>query len=235
MWVDIKRHVELLIIRHGLYPESRVRRTYQMELEAWESRGGRLPLPSLLKQRVVLAHAREFGLRTFVETGTYWGAMVDACKHAFTRIYSIELQRDFYLRARRKFARYPHVKVLHGDSAAVLPGVLAEVSEGALFWLDAHYSAGLTARGPADTPALQELELIWAHPVKGHLILVDDARLFAGTGGWPALSFLSGRAATLGWSCEVEDDIVRFTRGSSPGAAIPETRDGDPRTLGTES
>ena len=210
MSLGIKQRVELLIIHHGLYPESRVRNTYEKELEDWESRGNPLPLPNLLKQRVVLEYGRQFGLHTLVETGTYWGAMVEACKDAFTRIYSIELQKDFYCRARKKFAPYRHVKILHGDSAALLPGLLADISEGALFWLDAHYSGGLTAKGQMETPAMRELELIWSHQVKRHIILVDDARLFDGTHDYPTLSFLSRRAALSGWSCQVKDDIIRL-------------------------
>jgi hypothetical protein len=210
MSIGIKQRVELLIIRHGLYPESRVRNTYQRELEDWESRGRPLPLPHLLKHRVVLECARQSGTHTLVETGTYWGTMVEAGRDAFTRIYSIELQKAFYCRAKRKFAPYPHVKVLHGDSAALLPGVLAELSERALFWLDAHYSGGMTAKGQVETPISKELDLIWPHPIKGHIILVDDARLFDGTHGYPTVSFLSERAALLGWSCEVKDDIIRF-------------------------
>src|SRR5437016_13595570 len=137
MSIGIIQDVKLLIIYHNLYPEFRVRKYYQSEFDVWESRGNPLPLPSLLKQRVVLDYARQFELHTLVETGTLWGAMVEACKDAFTRIYSIELQKAFYCRARRRFARYPHVKLLHGDSAALLPEVLAELSEKALFWLDA--------------------------------------------------------------------------------------------------
>ncbi len=210
MSISIKQRVTLLIIGHNLYPESRVRNTYQKELEDWESKGNPLPLPHLLKHRAVLEYAREFGIHTLVETGTYWGTMVQAGRDAFTRIYSIELQKAFYCRARKRFARHPHVKLLHGDSSALLPGVLRELSEPALFWLDAHYSGGLTARGAIEAPTLRELELIWSHPIKDHIILVDDARCFDGTGGYPRLSLVSERATVQGWSCEAKDDIIRL-------------------------
>jgi hypothetical protein len=158
---------------------------------------------------MVLGHGRQFGLRILVETGTYLGAMVDACKDAFTRIYSIELDEGFYRRARRRFARFPHVKLLCGDSGAVLPTVLQQISERCLFWLDAHYVEGLR-KGLTECPLLQELELIGSHPVRGHVVLIDDARFFQGRGDWPSLATLAEVAGSYGWACEVHDDVVRL-------------------------
>lgn len=213
---DVKEFVTRAMIRYDLYPESRTRPGLQTELEEqreledWQSRGKPLPLPHVLKQHTVLEYARQFDLRTLVETGTYFGAMVDACKEAFTCIYSIELQKNFHCGAKRKFARYPHVKLFHGDSGTILPRVLEQVSESSLFWLDAHYSGWLTAKSSVETPVLRELELIWSHPVSGHVVLIDDARLFDGTRDYPTLSRVAELAAFQGWSCEVRDDIIRL-------------------------
>jgi hypothetical protein len=136
---ETKRSLELSIIRHDLYPDRWLVSRYAREVEGWESRGKSLPLPSVQKQRIVIEHASRFRLRILVESGTYFGAMVEACKDAFEKTYSIESQEAFFRRAQKRFARFPHVRLLHGDSAAILGTVLEEISEECLFWIDAHY------------------------------------------------------------------------------------------------
>jgi len=95
----------------------------------------------------VLQYARQFDLRVLVETGTYLGEMVDAMRTAFGRVYSIELDQELYWRAVQRFAGRGSVTIVQGDSSKVLPQLLAELAEPVLFWLDGHYSAGVTAKG----------------------------------------------------------------------------------------
>lgn len=145
------------------------------EVRAWQKNGRVGPLPSLLKQALVKDYARRFSIRTFVETGTYLGTMVDATKDTFSRILSIELDQALYERAAKRFARYANVSILLGDSGDVLQDVLATVTVPCLFWLDAHFSGGITVRGNLDTPVLQELEHMLTHKVAEHVVLIDDA------------------------------------------------------------
>jgi len=56
----------------------------------WILRGRPERSPHLLKQKVVREYCQRFGLKTLVETGTYYGEMVVAMKRRFDRIYSIE-------------------------------------------------------------------------------------------------------------------------------------------------
>ena len=62
--------------------------------------------------------------------------------------------------------------------AARKAGVLEPVFMTALFWLDGHYSGGETAKGDADSPLREELEAIGRHPIKTHVIPIDDVRSF---------------------------------------------------------
>jgi hypothetical protein len=52
-----------------------------------------------------------------------------------------------------------------------------------------------------------------AHPVRGHVVLIDDARLFDGTAGYPALSELRSwiQRERPGSEVQIEDDIIRCT------------------------
>jgi hypothetical protein len=93
-----------------------------------------------------------------------------------------------------------------------LPELLARVHEPALFWLDGHYSGGLTARGAKDTPLLEEIEAIAHHGVPGHVVLIDDARCL-GQGDYPTLEVLERALRTLPGieRIEVAADMVRAT------------------------
>jgi len=46
----------------------------------WKLRGEPIRSPHLLKQRTVREYAQRYGLRVLVETGTYYGEMVDAMR-----------------------------------------------------------------------------------------------------------------------------------------------------------
>jgi hypothetical protein len=129
----------------------------------------------------------------FVETGTHIGKTVLAAHNAgFKRIYTIELADHFYADAVKKFAGYPGIKCIHGDSSKKLKEVLAELDERAVFWLDGHWSMGDTARGDKDVPLCEELESIANHHIKNHILLIDDIRLFGDKSeavtGWHTLS-----------------------------------------------
>lgn len=186
-------------------------RRQEREVALWRARGARPPLPHRLKQEVLAEIARRHGLELLVETGTYHGDMVAALAGRFRRVWSIELGLELYRAARARFRGLAHVRILHGDSARVLPEVLAEVDRPALFWLDGHWSAGSTAKGERDTPVVAELDLILAHPVARHAILVDDARHFTGQGDYPRLDEVRARVerARPGTRFELADDILR--------------------------
>src|SRR5579871_6432866 len=90
----------------------------------WQLRGRPIRSPHLLKQRTVREYAERFQLRTLVETGTYYGEMVATMKKRFRRIYSIEFDPKLARRAVKRFARYPHIQILEGDSQQVVPQLL---------------------------------------------------------------------------------------------------------------
>jgi hypothetical protein len=78
--------------------------------------------------------------------------MVEAMKDVFEQIYSIELSRDLYEKAMKRFTGVTHIRLIRGDSGKELGRVVNEIDRPALFWLDGHYSAGVAAKGEKDTP-----------------------------------------------------------------------------------
>jgi hypothetical protein len=150
----------------------------------WILRGRPERSPHLLKQIVVRTYGASFGLKTLVETGTYYGEMVAAMKSRFDHIYSIEFVPELAERATRKFARYPHIRIFCGDSRVEMPKVLALLHGPALFWLDAGYYGWVGQQGDQQRLSA-ELEMILSHPFP-HVILLDDARGLTGRDGIPS-------------------------------------------------
>jgi len=96
-----------------------------------------------------------------------------------------------------------------------MPTVVNQLTTPALFWLDGHYSGGLTAQGDSDTPISAELTAILTSPCKTHVILIDDARCFDGNNGYPYLEDLLKTVREKSNYCiEVSTDIIRLTPDS---------------------
>jgi hypothetical protein len=178
----------------------------------WKLRGQPVRSPHLLKQRAVREYARRYGLRTLIETGTYYGEMIAAVKSDFERVYSIEFDAELARRAARRFAGDPRVCILEGDSQKALPELLKSISEPALFWLDAGYWGWAElARDPERLSV--EVEAALSHPVKGHVVLMDDARMLDGRNGAPTFEELRARIAARfpDRRVELRHDIIRIT------------------------
>jgi hypothetical protein len=134
-----------------------------------------LPSSPRVKVLALRRYARAYGATVFVETGTATGQTTGLVADLFQRCTTIELSKELHAKALANLARFPHVACLQGDSGAMLTQVLERIDVPALFWLDAHASGGNTADAGYD-PIDKELEAIYAHPVKRHVILIDDAR-----------------------------------------------------------
>jgi hypothetical protein len=179
----------------------------------WILRGRPARSPHLLKQKVVREYGEKFGLKTLVETGTYYGEMVSAMKKRFERIYSIEYVPELAERAARKFAGDEHVRIFCGDSRVVMPEVLGLLTGPALFWLDAGYYGWVGIRTKSNEQRLSaELEMILSHPFP-HIVLLDDARGLTGRDGIPSVGDVVAyvESTFLRRSVEVKHDIMRIT------------------------
>lgn len=171
-------------------------------------------VPHIVKQKAIRAYRERYRLGTLVETGTYLGDMVEVQLHEFDKVISIELSQDLYDRARLRFRRNPNVQLHQGDSGKVLHKVVPALKEPALFWLDGHYSHGITARGEKDCPIFEELDAIFKNDI-GHVLLIDDARGFVGKNDYPTMEELKAyiKGKNPAYNLTVEDDIIRVVKG----------------------
>lgn len=155
----------------------------------WALTGAPDKPPSALRALAIAHLVQTGGYGRVIETGTMHGDTAITIAETGARIDTIELSPDLHRRAQERLARYGNVVAHLGDSAQVLPRLLADLDEPAVFWLDAHWCGGETARGTRETPIVQELLAILNHPIRTHAILVDDAWIF-GTGDYPPLGFV---------------------------------------------
>ena len=113
----------------------------------------------------VTEYFRRFRRDVFVETGTLVGNGVwCALEAGFRRCYTIEIQPHQYQAACERFQHeraQGRVELLLGDSAQKLPEVIAQISEPALFWLDAHLSQNYGQRLAKNGPAWSKHTRAW--------------------------------------------------------------------------
>jgi hypothetical protein len=173
------------------------------------------------KRKILLSYKEKFGLKIFIETGTFLGDTIQAFRNDFGSLISFELSEDLADKAIQRFKDDGRIKIVHGDSGKLLSSEIRDFDQPCLFWLDGHYSSEFfigeefikTAKGDKDTPILQELEAILSHKVKNHVILIDDARCFKGKDDYPSfeklVSFVKERNPKL--NIVKKRDIIRIT------------------------
>ena len=82
-------------------------------LEFWKWIFGKLDrAPHILKRMILRKRARDYDLKTFVETGTLFGDMTFAMRNHFDELITIELDDYLFRRAVNRFKNYQKVKLL---------------------------------------------------------------------------------------------------------------------------
>ena len=177
----------------------------------WAGRDYAAPSPHFIKQACLLRNG--FPEATWVETGTFLGQTTQFLSKYADRVYSIEPESKLFARAQKIFCNQKNVEILNGTSEDVFPELLPRIVGDVNFWLDGHYSAGITFKGMQDTPILDELACISRHIERfGKVcVLVDDIRCFNSRmpqySAYPSLDTLAAWAKKheLGW--HIEHDI----------------------------
>lgn len=209
--MSIKNRLKYELSEFGLYPHIDFWRQMPAIIR-WVRHGCSGSAPGPVKRLIISAYLKKYGIKRFVETGTYLGdTLAYIASKKIVRCTSVELADEYYLKALDRFSSYSNVNVMQGDSGVVIPQVVESLQEPALFWLDGHYSGTGTGRAEADTPISSELTSILGSPITGHVILIDDARCFDGTNSYPHLDLLLQIVRNHGgYKIEVSADIIRL-------------------------
>lgn len=182
----------------------------------WSQRGFTMPAPRRVKWTVLHRYGRPSD--TWVETGTFLGLTTEFLAKQAKHVYSIEPEPRLAADAKRKFSGTSNVTILPGLSEDEFPKLLPKIEGSVSFWLDGHYSAGFTHRGPADTPIREELDALEAHLDRftAVTILVDDVRCFDPNdpefATYPNRTWLVNWADAHGMQWTIDTDIFAMWR-----------------------
>ncbi|MDA7921684.1 hypothetical protein N9Z18_01540 [Verrucomicrobiales bacterium] len=207
----LKKIAQALGVYHSIRNRLKAYRD-KRELREWRELGKPVPPPHMVKQRAILKYAREFKCEALVETGTYLGDMVAAMIEDFQTIHTIELDTALFHSARKRFKNRPNVLLYHGDSGVVINDVLSVIGESpgrVVFWLDGHYSGGITATSKC--PLVEEVRTILTR--RPHdVILIDDVHCFGVAKDYPTVQSIEEMVVGLspGAKLQVEDNILRI-------------------------
>jgi hypothetical protein len=150
--------------------------TEELTLEYHKDAAGAVSKSFLIKMRDL------FNIKNFVETGTYLGDTTINAANVFNKAYTVEIDSKLYHNALAKFNKLSKNNIFAAlnNSTAFIHQILPLLSEPTLFFLDAHWSEGITGKlGNQNTPILDELKAIASLGKRQNYILViDDLRFF---------------------------------------------------------
>ena len=181
----------------------------------WSPFGYPAPSPKRAKRQVLVRYGG--GSETWVETGTYFGATSRWLAARSTQVITIEPDAALARRATRQLSQLKNVCVVQGCSEDVFPELLPQLSGSIAFWLDGHFSGGVTGKGKFETPIQLELDEIQKNIARlsQTTVFVDDFRCFGSArdsrGGYPPRGFLVEWALANKMYWTVEHDIFVAT------------------------
>ena len=170
------------------------------------------PPPHFIKQALLSRHGISNSI--WVETGTYLGQTTKFLCSNFAFVHSIEPSKKCLKIAKRNLKFYKNVSLYEGTSESCLDSICSSLKGDICFWLDGHYSEGITYKGEKDTPILFELETIknYLGNFSNTVIVIDDIRTsHIDKKNYPPLNFYVNWAESLGldWIIELDSFIIK--------------------------
>jgi len=134
-------------------------------------------MPSLTKENLLELQDDYTRFPIFIETGTLMGNTILAMEPLFDKLYTVEISPKMYNMAKEKY-KGNKIEFILGDSSEMFPMLLPRVQENTIFFLDGHWSGGMTGQGEKDCPLVEEIEAIQNLFTSEAIIVIDDYRLF---------------------------------------------------------
>lgn len=204
----IKRLIKRLIPPILLF-KYQINKSRKINYDNWVNAGKPIPAPDNIKYTILDMYRRKYNATILIETGTYLGGMIRTHADNFQEIHTVELMEKYYLTAKDDFRNKKNITCHFGESVDMLKKIVPTLNGKIIYWLDAHYSVDVFARGISDCPALQELDIIFTNEADP-IILIDDARDFTGIGDYPTVNSVEQfiQFKRPNYIVEVIDDII---------------------------
>jgi len=156
---------------------------------------------------IVIWLSKKLDLNIFVEAGTFHGESALRASKIFQRVITIEKSSFLFMQSSERLRSQSNITCYNGCTREHVAAHLSE-RDNPLFWLDAHWSGGVTAGQEDECPILDELSLIFAQDLNSLAILIDDARLFTAPPPRPHVSKQWPRIDEI--AKKVPDDYVIY-------------------------
>jgi hypothetical protein len=135
-------------------------------------------LVSMGPPRELLDHLRKgLNIEVFIETGTYLGNTAIEASQIFAKVITIEASFELYQTFAAVANAHANIGCLLGDSRSELRKAIDMTNGRRLYWLDAHWSGGITFGQTNECPVLNEIAICQELDPDG-VLMIDDARLF---------------------------------------------------------
>lgn len=176
----------------------------------WKKRNFLGRAPQFVKESVLLNYGVQNAV--WIETGTFTGLTTEYLRKKYPHVYSVEPSKDLYQRALEKF-KGKNVTLYNDISENILDRILQNLRGNINFWLDGHYSAGVTFQGKKDCPVEDELKAIEKNidNFEKITILIDDVRCFLPSAlnysTYPSIDYLVDWARKYKMEWNIEHDI----------------------------
>ena len=167
---------------------------------------------------------RRGGNGIWIETGTFLGDTTLFLSTFGSKVITLEPDSKLFQAARDRFQNNPSIVCIHGTSEGRLAGILNDLPAIELsnvsFWLDGHYSGGVTYKSDVDTPIVFELSCIekLLDQCKLISILIDDVRCFNSTSQeysqYPDLKYLVAWSEKNNLFWTIEHDVFIISNAS---------------------
>lgn len=136
----------------------------------------------------LLLQDRKFG--SAIETGTYLGLTARLLARFCNDVTTFEISESVYVFAKKWNSKLKNIKFVNESSDGEgFTAAIRQSSRPIFFWLDAHYSGGITGGNSNEQPLRREIETICGTSTgRSFLALVDDANVFDVDKSYPSIS-----------------------------------------------
>ena len=184
---------------------------YLLDYIFWFKRDFSAPSPSYVKHKVLMRNSTKNSI--WIETGTYLGETTAFLQESSRHVYTFEPEPTLFSRALSFFSKKTNVTVINSTSEKGFPKLLPEIFGEVNFWLDGHFSSGITYQGENDTPVLDELNNIenFRQNFTKLSVFIDDIRCFGSEdpnyANYPSLNLIVDWAKRNSLIWHIEHDI----------------------------
>lgn len=187
-----------------------LRNIYKLkELAKWSNKYlFSFPIPPSVKESTLLRHGIKDSI--WIETGTFMGRTTAFLASKFPLVHTIEPSNYCLKIARINLNNFKNIIFHEGTSEECLQVILNDINKDVCFWLDGHFSGGISFEAETFTPIKNELATIERNlkNFKSVVICIDDiSSSLIDKEHYPPLEFYVEWASRNNFSWIIEHNI----------------------------